>query len=43
MYRNLNEKELQWISRLMDVEFEGRDILYQQLSKAKIIYMVSAK
>ena len=39
MYRNLNEKELQWINRLMDVEFQGRDILYQQLSKAKIIYI----
>lgn len=38
MYRKLNEKELQWIDRLMDVEFQGRDILLQQLSKAKIIY-----
>lgn len=39
MYRNLNEKELKWINRLLDVEFQGRDILRQQLSKAKIIYI----
>ena len=38
MYRKLNEKELQWIDRLMNAEFQGRDILLQQLSKAKIIY-----
>ena len=38
MYRNLNEKEQKWIKRLMNVEFQGRDILLQQLSKAKIIY-----
>ena len=38
MYRRLKEKELQWIDKLMDVEFQGRDILLQQLSKAKIIY-----
>ena len=39
MYRKLNEKEQQWIDRLMDVEFQGRDILRRQLSKAKIIYI----
>lgn len=39
MYRNLNEKEQQWIDRLMNVEFQGRDILLQQFSKAKIIYI----
>lgn len=38
MYRKLNEKELQWIDKLMDVEFQGRNILLQQLSMAKIIY-----
>lgn len=38
MYRKLNEKELLWIDRLMNVEFPGRDILLQQLSKAKILY-----
>lgn len=38
MYRKLNENELRWIDRLMDVEFQGRDILIQQLSKAKIIF-----
>lgn len=42
MYRNLNEKELQWINRLLDVEFQGRDILRKQLSKAKIIYIQEA-
>ena len=39
MYRKLNETELQWIDRLMDVEFQSRDILLQQLSKAMIIYI----
>ncbi|MBQ5447155.1 MAG: hypothetical protein IIT48_10905 [Lachnospiraceae bacterium] len=38
MYRNIYEKEQQWINRLMDVEFRGRDILLKQFSKAKIIY-----
>lgn len=38
MYRKLNENELRWIDKLMDVEFQGRDILLQQLSKAKIIF-----
>lgn len=38
MYRELNEKELQWIDKLMDVEFQGRNILLKQLSMAKIIY-----
>ena len=38
MYRNINEKEQQWINRLMDVQFQGRDILLKQFSKAKIIY-----
>lgn len=37
MYRKINEK-MQWLDRLMNVEFKGRDILLQQLSKAKIIY-----
>lgn len=43
MYRNLNEKELQWINRLLDVKFQGKDILRQQLSKAKIIYIQEYK
>lgn len=38
MYRKLNEKELQWIDKLMDVEFQGKNILLKQLSMAKIIY-----
>ncbi len=38
MYRELNKKELQWIDKLMDVEFQGRNILLQQLSMAKIVY-----
>lgn len=38
MYRNLCEKEQQWIDKIMDVEFQGRDILLKQFSKAKIIY-----
>lgn len=38
MYRNIYEKEQQWINSLMDVEFQGRDILLKQFSKAKIIY-----
>lgn len=38
MYRNIYEKEQQWINRLMDVEFRGRDILLKQFSKANIIY-----
>lgn len=28
MYRKLNKKELQWINRLMDIEFLGRDVLF---------------
>lgn len=38
MYRNIYETEQQWINSLMDVEFQGRDILLKQFSKAKIIY-----
>ena len=38
MYRKLYEKEQQWIDNLMNVEFQGRDILLNQFSKAKIIY-----
>ena len=38
MYRKFNEKELQWINSLMNIEFQGRDILLKQFSKAKIIY-----
>ena len=38
MYRNIYEKEQQWISRLMDVEFQGKEILLKQLAKAKINY-----
>ena len=38
IYRNIYIKEQQWINRLMDVEFRGRDILLKQFSKAKIIY-----
>ena len=38
MYRNINEKEQKWINSLMNVEFQGRDILLKQFSKAKIIY-----
>lgn len=40
MYRNLNEKEQKWLKRLMNVEFQGRDILLRQLSKAKIIFLL---
>lgn len=39
MYRNLNEKEQKWLKRLMNVEFQGRDILLRQLSKAKIFLL----
>ena len=38
MYRNINEKEQKWINSLMNAEFQGRDILLKQFSKAKIIY-----
>lgn len=38
MYQNIYEKEQQWINRLMDVEFQGKDILLRQLSKANFIY-----
>lgn len=38
MYRELNEKEQQWIDSLMNVEFQGRDILLKQFSKARIVY-----
>lgn len=37
MYRKLFEREQKWIDSLMNVEFQGRDILLKQLSKAKII------
>lgn len=38
MCRRLNEKELQWITALMNVEFQGRDILLKQFEKASIVY-----
>lgn len=38
MYRNLNEKERQWVRSLLNVEFQGRDILLKQFSRAKIVY-----
>ncbi len=38
MYRKINEKEQQWIDSLMNVEFQGKDILLNQFSKAKIVY-----
>lgn len=38
MYRNIYEKERQWINRLLNVEFQGRDILLKQFAKAKINY-----
>lgn len=38
MYRELNKKEQQWIDRLMNVEFQGRDILLKHFSKARIVY-----
>lgn len=38
MYRKLNKMEKDWIDKLMDVEFLGKEILLNQLSKAKIIY-----
>lgn len=38
MHRNVYEKEQQWINRLMDVEFQGRDILLKQFSNANVIY-----
>lgn len=38
MCRKLNEKESQWIAALMNVKFQGRDILLKQLTKANIIY-----
>ena len=41
IYQNIYIKEQQWINRLMDVEFRGRDILLKQFSKAKIIYTVT--
>ena len=37
MYREINEKEQEWIDSLMNVEFYGRDILLKQFSKARII------
>lgn len=39
MYRDINEKEQRWIDTLMNVEFQGRDVLLQQFSKARIVYM----
>ena len=38
MCRKLDEKELHWIDSLMSVEFQGRDILLKQLSKARVMY-----
>lgn len=38
MYRELNEKEQQWIDSLMNVKFQGRDILLKQFTKARIVY-----
>ena len=38
MCRKLNEKELQWIAALMNVKFQGRDILLEQFAKANVIF-----
>lgn len=38
MCRRLNKKELQWITTLMNVKFQGRDILLKQFEKANIVY-----
>ncbi|MCM1027355.1 MAG: hypothetical protein NC432_13045 [Roseburia sp.] len=37
-YRRLNKREQQWIERLMDVEFQGRDILLRQFSNVRVAY-----
>ncbi len=38
MYRNLSEKERQWVKSLLNVEFQGKDILLKQFSRAKTDY-----
>lgn len=36
MYHSLEKREKNWINRLFDVSFKGKDILWEQISKAKI-------
>lgn len=38
MYRELYEKEQNWIDSLLAVDFKGKDILLKQISKAKVTY-----
>lgn len=36
MYRSLDENEIRWIKKMLDVEFKGKEILFKQIMGAKV-------
>jgi len=38
MYRKMNSNEKEWISKILDAEFKGKEILSIQVSKAIVSY-----
>ena len=38
MYRNLNTTEKKWIDKLLDIDFEGKDILAEQILKSQVTH-----
>ena len=43
IYRNIYIKEQQWINRLMDVEFRGRDILLKQFAFISLKFKIEGE
>ena len=37
MYRELNTIEKTWLNKVLDVDFKGRDILVEQISRAHVL------
>lgn len=38
MVRDLNNRELEWINKLLSVNFMGREILKKQIAKSQIVF-----
>lgn len=38
MYRDLSNREQEWVDKLLSVDFKGKDILVKQILKSKVIY-----
>jgi len=38
MYRGLNIREQEWLDKLLNIEFKGKDILMKQISESKVAY-----